>query len=143
MGVRLNRRLWAGDKQAASHPEVDQPLSIGVLAVTEFADDVLSSAMDREESAAFKSMRLFGRRRFEWLLVGAEPDGQDGVTSHPLVDTASDCFHLREFGHCFILGECHLSISKLSAGDDGRFNTIASQCGKTVSFAIREERDGA
>lgn len=69
----------------------------------ELADDVFAGAMDGKEDAAYEAPDKFLRRGSEGLRVRAEPDVEDLVAVHPLMDAAGDGFHFGEFGHRLII----------------------------------------
>jgi hypothetical protein len=71
----------------------------------EVTDDVFADAFDAEDGAALEAEHLYGWRVFEWFAMRAEPGVEDAIATHAGIDTTGDGFHLREFGHRFILRE--------------------------------------
>ena len=95
-------------QQAPGHAQVNDPLGgrlcrwafteLGARR-TQFADDVLSGAVDGQDDPALQPARLSPGRGFEGLTMGGEPDIYDPITVDPGVDTAGNCLHFRQFWH--------------------------------------------
>jgi hypothetical protein len=60
---------------------------------------MLSEAMHTQEGTPLEPRSLPARRRFEGFMMPAEPDLDDAIATHPLVDAASNGFHLGKFRH--------------------------------------------
>ncbi len=116
VGVGSDGRIGCGDKKAASHTEVHDPLHCvgrthcgrqtfggGLCPRAQAHDDVFADAFDAEDGAAFEAFGLVGGGILEGLAVRAEPDVGDAVVAYAGVDAASDGFHLGEFGHRLIV----------------------------------------
>ena len=135
MGVGSDGRVGSGDKEAAGHAEMHDPLpcvgqtpcghcmerTFGPCGLqTRFAPqafgsglshcaqahhDVFADAFDAEDGAAFEAFGLVGGGILEGLAMRAEPDVGDAVVAYAGVDAAGDGFHLGEFGHRLIVRE--------------------------------------
>jgi hypothetical protein len=116
VSVRLDGRVGSGDEQTAGHAEVHDPLTcrlrpelrafllrlllhLGRIPVCQFANNVLTGAVDGVQDAAFEAARLTCGGCFERFPVRAEPDLYDAVAVHAGVHTVGDGFNFREFGH--------------------------------------------
>lgn len=133
VGVGRDRCLWCGDKQAPGHAQVNDPLSrnghglrlcCSCVRRAQFADDVLSGAVDGNDDTARKAARLPRRRIFEGLAMRSEPCVQDAVAAQARVHTAGDGLNFRQFGHIPILGE-NAEPVRLWGGFPERTDSIA------------------
>ena len=115
MGVLGERRLGSGHKKPAGHAQVNNPLCFDLLfhsrcGVTlcpraKFHHDVLSGAVDGEETAAFEATGLSRGGGFERFTMGGKPHIDDAVAANAGIHTAGDGLHLGQFGHALILWE--------------------------------------
>ena len=117
MRMGSNRRVGRGNQQSPGHAEMNDPLCRRRLCRwqlfcrlrrfaagwTQFEDDVLSGAMDIQDSTALELASLAGGGRFERFAMGGKPGFDNAVPANPGVDTAGDRFHLGQFGHDLIL----------------------------------------
>ncbi len=127
VGVGGNWSIRRGDQQTPGHAQVDDPLSPGSLRPvwarggvawksgcnagriqgrSQLAHDMLAAAMDSQHGASQKASGLPRWRSLEWLAVRAEPNLEDAVAAHPLMNAAGNGFHLGEFGHRIIVEDC-------------------------------------
>ena len=73
------------------------------LSWTQFADNVLSRAMNGQDCPALEPPRLACGRRLEWLGILAESGLDDSVSADTRIDSPRDSLHLWQFGHGPIL----------------------------------------
>jgi hypothetical protein len=72
-------------------------------ASAQFADNVLSGAMNGEQNEALQPLGLLRGRRLEGLPVRTEPDLDNVVAAHMRIDAASNGFNLWQFRHFSIV----------------------------------------
>ena len=110
VGVRCQRLAGSGDQQAARHAQMHDPLSgrlsfHGAIGRPEFADNMLSGAMDSEDCAPCKAFGLASWRAFEGLAMAAEDGLDNAVAAHPLMNSAGNGLDLWQLGHWVIVRE--------------------------------------
>lgn len=122
--MRLDGRPGTGDKQAAGHAQVNDPLGVGrgsrrsgglrpsYAGRSKLTNDMFAGAMDGENNAAFEALGLPGGRGLEGFAMGAEPCGGDPVAAHTLIDAAGDGFYFRELGHGNSVGDRRVNREK-------------------------------
>jgi hypothetical protein len=72
---------------------------------TQFADDVLSRAMDGEDRASFQAFGLACWQSFEGIAVTAEDNLDDAVAADAIMDSAGDGLDLWQLRHWAIVRE--------------------------------------
>ncbi len=115
-----NRSFRGGDQQPTGHAKVHNPLGLRnglrhcqrasvcsrILAgSSQLANYVFSGAMYSQNGAPFKAFGQPRRRSLERLSMRTKPGLDDELASHPVMNTACNGFHFRQFGHSSIVWE--------------------------------------
>lgn len=105
--------ILSGHQEPPGHPKVNNPLrgdravffrllaacSASAMLRSQLHHNVLSSSMDRLDSAVNQLFCLEGWRSLERLPVRAEPCFQNLASTHTRIHASRDCLHLRQFRH--------------------------------------------
>jgi hypothetical protein len=75
-------------------------------------NDVLAHAPYLHDSAVLQNGRDFRGRRFQGLRFFSQPDRLNHVPSDPLIESASNGFDFRKFGHKLLVYGGILSLSE-------------------------------
>lgn len=96
-----HRNLRGGNEQPSRHAEMHEQLLRG--RATRFRrqvdDDVFAHTAHAADAEPRKRGGHFRGRRFERLLIVAEPGRDDAVPSDAAIDAVGDGFHFGEFWH--------------------------------------------
>src|SRR5208283_6147000 len=100
MGVSRNGPVGRRNQKTACHSQMHNPLCAGFAILLgrktavgrpQFADKVLSGAMNPENGAALEALGLPRGRCLERFLVSAEPRLDNPVSAHTSIHAASNC----------------------------------------------------